>query len=130
MPSLVLSPKFPTFPTYKISITLLLNSNMSGQSCLHPLAKIRNFIEIQSNTIRLHSESSVFCSLCTELRRFCCNLSHCSLSHCTMDCRFIVSTNLCFSVKSSSILQITSFILNDCLCCVEYSLPLQRWASF
>ena len=45
---------------YKISITLLLNSNMSGQSFLHPLAKIRNFIEIQSNTIRLHPESSGF----------------------------------------------------------------------
>ena len=46
--------------TYKISITLLLNSNMSGQSYLHPLAKIVNFIEIQSNTIRLHSESFGF----------------------------------------------------------------------
>lgn len=67
-----------------------------------------------------------FCSLCTELRRFCCNFSHCSLNHCTMGCRLMVSTNLCSSVKSSSsILQTASFILNACLCCVEYSLPLQ-----
>ena len=29
-----------------MSITLLLNSNMSGQSFFRPLAKIRNFIEI------------------------------------------------------------------------------------
>ena len=52
--------KFLRFPSYKISTTLLLNSNMSGQSYLHPLAKIVNFIEIQSNTIRLHPESSGF----------------------------------------------------------------------
>ena len=34
----------------------------------------------------------------------------CSLNHCTMGCRFMVSPNLCSSVKSSSILQTASFI--------------------
>ena len=56
----------------------------------------------------------LFCSVFTELRRFCCNFSHCFLNHCTIDCRFIVSSNLYSPVKSSSILQTASFILNDC----------------
>lgn len=40
MPSLVLSPKFPTFPTYKISITLLFQYVLD-MSCLNPKTKIQ-----------------------------------------------------------------------------------------
>ena len=46
-----------------------------------------------------------------------------------MGCRFMVSTNLCCSVKSSSILQTASFISNDRLCCTEYNLPLHTIGS-
>ena len=78
--------------------------------------KISHLIEILLYVERIYNLNPLFfCSLCTELRRFCCNFSHCSLNHCTMGCRFMVSTNLCSSVKSSSILQTASFIWNDCL---------------
>ena len=45
MPSLVPSPKFPTFPTYKISIPLLIYSNMCGKSHLNPFTKVGDFFD-------------------------------------------------------------------------------------
>ena len=50
MPSLVLSPKFPTFPTYKISITLLSISNMSWTEYAPSVAKIIQKSEILSKS--------------------------------------------------------------------------------
>ena len=43
MPSLVPSPKFPTFPTYKISIPLLLFLVCFGESYLNPITKVKDF---------------------------------------------------------------------------------------
>lgn len=66
--------------------------------------KISHLIEILLYVERIYNLNPLFfCSLCTELRRFCCNFSHCSLNHCIMGCRFIVSTNLCSSVKCQAV---------------------------
>ena len=35
-----------------------------------------------------------FCSFCTELRRCCCNFSHCSLNHSPIGCLFMVSAGV------------------------------------
>ena len=53
MPSLVPSPKFPTFPTYKTSITLLLFVVCFGKSRLNPITKIGNFCDNPLSPISL-----------------------------------------------------------------------------
>ena len=41
--------------TYKINMTSLLIPICLGESCLNPVTKICNFIEIQPNTIKIIS---------------------------------------------------------------------------
>ena len=53
MPSLVPSPKFPTFPTYKISIPLLLFSRMFRREFPQSSSKIRGFSNNPLSSISL-----------------------------------------------------------------------------
>ena len=121
--------KFLRFPSYKISTTLLLNSNMSGQSFLHP--QQRYVILLKSNQILSDYILNPldFCSLCTELRRCWCNFSHCSLNHSLIGCWFMVSINLLSSTKLFSALKMLFLIFNFRLCRMEwcYIISLFFW---